>query len=79
MKINYDKIADAAYLTFNEGKIEKTIQTEDRIIIDLDKNENIVGIEILDFSSNKVNLENLQKNVQDGVPVNIVSGTPVTV
>jgi len=51
MNINYDKLADVAYIRLNKGKVKKTIKLRDRLIVDVDKNDKILGIEILDFSS----------------------------
>ena len=50
MKMNYDKIADALYIYLNKGKVFKTVKMADRMIVDTDKDGNIVGIEILDAS-----------------------------
>lgn len=51
MNIKYDKLPDAAYIRLNKGKVLKTIKLKDRLIVDVDKNDNILGIEILGFSS----------------------------
>ena len=51
MKINYDKIADAMYIYFNKAKVFKTVKMTDRLLVDLDKEGKILGIEILDASS----------------------------
>lgn len=51
MKITYDKIADAAYIYLKKNKIVKTVCLAERLIADLDKEGKIVGIEILDASS----------------------------
>jgi len=75
MKINYDKIADAVYINLREGKISHSIEVNDRMIVDVDKDENAIGIEILDFSS-KEGKESLEKSVEYGVPVEIISRTP---
>ncbi|MFA6297018.1 MAG: DUF2283 domain-containing protein [Candidatus Paceibacterota bacterium] len=78
MIVQYDNIADAAYLRISETKPSETRKIEDRLIIDTDKDGNIVGIEILDFSSNKIGLENLKKNVENGVPVEMIASTPTS-
>ncbi len=76
MKINYDKIADAIYLSVKSGKIQKTIKINDRLLVDVDKKGNALGIEMLDASSlQKIN--GLQKNLKSGIPVQIFSGAPV--
>lgn len=51
MKINYDKIADVLYLVVKKGIIKKTIKMSDLLLVDADKKGNIVGIEILNAST----------------------------
>jgi len=52
MKMNYDKIVDALYIYLNKkGKIFKTIKMTDKMLVDVDKSGNILGIEILGASS----------------------------
>jgi uncharacterized protein YuzE len=47
MKITYDKIADALYLSLRKARVESTVKMNDRLVVDLDKGKNLVGIEIL--------------------------------
>lgn len=67
MNINYDKVADAVYMTLRKGKVSKTVEMEDRLIVDVDKKGNILGIEILDAGNQ------LQRNMRDGIPVKVSS------
>ncbi|MBS3089136.1 DUF2283 domain-containing protein [Candidatus Pacearchaeota archaeon] len=54
MKFEYDKTVDAGYIyvadDIAEGEAVKTIQLNDNIILDFDKNGKLLGIEILDAS-----------------------------
>ena len=50
MKIQYDKLADAMYIYLREGKAAKTIKVNDRLLIDVDKKGNALGIEMLRVS-----------------------------
>ena len=77
MKINYDKIADAAYFKLAQGKIDHTKKVDASMLVDMDKNGNIIGIELLDYSANKSRLNDLKNSVERGVPVSIVNATPV--
>jgi len=77
MKINYDKIADAIYFTISAGKVEKSVRVNDRLVVDMSKDGNVIGIELLDASSKQG--EELEKNIRQGVPINVVSSTPVAV
>ena len=75
MKINYDKIADAIYLTVSKGKINKSIRMNDRLVVDVSNKGNIIGIELLDASSRQI--KDLENNLKNGVPINVTS--PVSV
>ena len=66
MEISYDKEADALYIEFRKGEFSKNKKIDDFTIVDLDKNENILGIELLDASKriptkslSEVNVKNL--------------------
>ena len=75
MKIDYDTVADAIYFTLKKGKVSKTVKMNDRMLVDMSEKGDIIGIELLDASS-KQGLD-LQKNIKNGVPININSSTPV--
>ena len=76
MKINYDKVADAIYFAIKEAKIFKTLAVSEFLNVDIDKKGETVGIELLNASS-KQGVE-LEKSIRNGVPVEVVAGTPVT-
>jgi uncharacterized protein YuzE len=66
MKIEYSKEADALYVYFREDYVAKSKEIEDGIVVDFDKNGQLIGIEVLDvrqrFSLSdivNVNIENL--------------------
>lgn len=52
MRFEYDKEVDAGYIYVVEdvknGEAVKTIQLNDNIILDFDKNGKLLGVEILD-------------------------------
>jgi uncharacterized protein YuzE len=50
MKLEFDPIADAAYLEISDAEIESTRQIEPGIMVDYDAEGHIVGIEILSVS-----------------------------
>ena len=50
MEINYDKEADAMYIELRKGDFAKNKKIDDFTIIDLDKQGNILGIELLEVS-----------------------------
>ena len=67
MNINYDKVADAIYMTLRKGKVAKTVEMKERLIVDVDKKGNILGIELLDAGNQ------LQRNIRNGIPVKVSS------
>jgi uncharacterized protein YuzE len=76
MKINYDKISDAIYLFLKKGKIKKTIKMEDRLIVDIDSKGNILGIEMLNASTQStLDIKKIQK---EGIPFNVISDSMIT-
>jgi uncharacterized protein YuzE len=48
MEIRYDPEADAMYIKFREGEYEISEEIREGIIMDFNKNNEIIGIEILD-------------------------------
>ena len=56
MRVEYDKAADAAYVYFKgkirPGEVMKTITLNDSIIVDLDADDRLLGLEILEASEN---------------------------
>ena len=51
MNTKYDKIADALYVKFKQGKVAKILRLENHLIIDLDSKSNILGVELLNAKS----------------------------
>jgi uncharacterized protein YuzE len=58
MKVSYDKEADAVYIEISEGKADGVIEVKEGINIDVTKEGNILGIELLD-ASKKISLNSL--------------------
>jgi uncharacterized protein YuzE len=66
MKIEYSKHADAIYVYFKEDYVASSREIEDGVVIDFDKEGQLIGIEVLDVSQRfrmsdivNVNIENL--------------------
>jgi len=66
MKIEYSKQADAIYVYFKEDFVASSKEIEDGVVIDFDKEGQLIGIEVLDVSQRfslsdivNVNIENL--------------------
>ena len=66
MEITYDKSGDTMYIEFRSGEFAKNKKIDDFTIIDLDKDGNILGIELLEVSKripisslSQINVKNL--------------------
>lgn len=65
MEINYDKEADAMYIEFRKGDFFRNKKIDDFTIIDLNKEGQLLGIELLKVSK-RIPLESLsQINVRN--------------
>ena len=60
MNISYDKDADCLYIQFQQGKVQKTRKIEEGILVDLDDEGRIYGIEIVGVSE-KMSVASLGK------------------
>jgi uncharacterized protein YuzE len=47
MKVTYDRDADAMYIYLNEREVARTVQVSDRVLVDLDDEGNLRGVEVL--------------------------------
>ncbi len=71
MNISYDKDADCLYIQFQQGKAHKTKKIEEGILVDLDEEGKIYGIEIVGVSE-RMSIASLGK-INIDVPVAGVS------
>lgn len=56
MQINYDKQADAQYIRLKRGVVHTTEPQNEWLFFDKNRKEEIVGIEILGASKNKLSI-----------------------
>jgi len=69
MNFSFDKIANALYIRFSSEKILNSDEIAEGIIIDYGKNENIVSVEILNFTERNLNLNDLvQMTIEELIP-----------
>ncbi len=75
MKIHYDRVADAMYMHLNKGEIHKTVKLNDRLVADLNKKGFVLGIEILDATSqlSRGSMKMLNRRTGRGIPVELGS------
>ena len=67
MKINFDKKNDIMRVKFQEGKYEISKEIAEGIIIDTDKDNKIIAIEIIDVSERipKGNLKEFSMSISE--------------
>ena len=70
MEFSFDKVANALYLRFSNEEIQDSDEIAKGIIVDYGKSEQIVGVEILNFTDRNLNLNDLvQKDVEEIIPM----------
>ena len=52
VRVEYDAKADAMYIWLRKAKYDISEELAENVVIDLDKNGRIIGIEVLDASKN---------------------------
>ena len=69
MEIIYDKVADALSIRLSREKIKESDEIKAGIILDYGQKGDLIGIEVLNFSSRDINLNQLiQMNPDEIVP-----------
>lgn len=71
MKIEYSKEEDAIYVYFKEEYVAKSKEIEDGVVIDFDKNGQIIGIEVLDVSQ-RFSLADIANVSIENIPIEAV-------
>mgnify|MGYP001611431035 CR=1 FL=1 len=61
MKIDYDKKANALYVKFKTMPVKSSVVLKNNIILDLDSNKKIIGIEILEANKHLSSPQNIAK------------------
>jgi len=59
MVMSYDHVADALYTKFSDGEVADSKEISEGIIIDYDQNGRVIGVEILNLSKRKIDLNRL--------------------
>ena len=65
MKVTYDPEVDVLRIVLNTSAIEESDEEKSGVILDYDKDGNIVGLEILDASKRVENPRSLEYAVAD--------------
>lgn len=68
--VNYDSDRDALYVVVREGAISHSFELTPEIVLDLDEDQNVIGVDIMPFSAIFPTLpDRLQPMRQEWVPV----------
>ena len=69
MDFNYDKMANGLSIRFSNEEVVSSDEIADGIIIDYGKNGNVIGVEILNFTARKLDLNDLiHMNAEELIP-----------
>ena len=66
LKLDYDAEVDAAYLTLARGKVVESEEVQPGLIVDLDKDAEVIGVEILRFSRRFVPKKRAKRPIKVG-------------
>ena len=61
--LEYDAQSDSTYIKIRETKSVESIESENGVILDIDKKRHLVGIEIFNFSKSTKNIPELIKGM----------------
>jgi len=64
-RVKYDPLADALYIRVRDGDIVDSIEVRENLVVDFDKNGEVIGIEVINFSKSKIDIgELLMKGIE---------------
>ena len=58
-KVSYDKVADALYIKLKDKEVEDSIEVKNGVIVDIGKEGDVIGVEILEFSKKKIDINEI--------------------
>lgn len=72
MEVTYDKEADAMYIRVKKGRVHKTLEISDTCIVDVDKKNTLLGVELL-FVSHQLPKREITRTVRTGIPIAVAA------
>ena len=72
MNIEYSKTADALYVYFMQGEAARSKEVEEGVVVDLDAEGHVIGIEVLDASSH-IGIQDLVNVTIENLPLDMVA------
>ena len=58
-RVEYDPVADALYVRVRRDRVADTLEIGKGILVDLNEEGEIIGLEILEFSKRKIDLSKI--------------------
>ena len=58
-RVSYDKVADALYIKLKDKEVEDDIEVKNGVIVDIGREGDIIGVEILGFSKKKIDINEI--------------------
>ncbi len=71
MTINHDKIADVKYFKIKPGKASRTQEVNDWLLLDFNKSNEVIGVEVLQASKNLVSVSTVSGEFTNVSTVNL--------
>ena len=69
-RVSYDKVEDALYIKLKDKEVEDSIEVKNGVIVDIGREGDIIGVEILGFSKKKIDInEIIAKGVESVISV----------
>lgn len=58
-RVSYDKVEDALYIKLKDKEVEDSIEVKNGVIVDIGREGDIIGVEILGFSKKKIDINEI--------------------
>jgi uncharacterized protein YuzE len=70
MEFSFDKVANVLYIRFSHVEVNDTEEIDEGIIIDYNENNEVIGIEILNYIDRNIDLNRIIKlSAEEIIPV----------
>jgi uncharacterized protein YuzE len=68
---SFDTLARAAYIGLSNNKVERTVRENHSLFFDYDKNDKLVGIEIIRIQKANATIKKILKDTEINIPTSI--------
>jgi len=60
-RVSYDPMADVLFIRARDDKIVDILEIDDEVVVDFNEHGEVVGVEIINFSKSKVDLDGVMR------------------